>query len=292
MTLSMNSVEALARVPSSRILGGILVLLALQACAAHRADELAGEYGLSSVTVAGQPFQHQVFLQQGGGKLLHVYLEGDGRPWSTGERIALDPTPDEPLMLELMAQDAAPSVFLGRPCYFNLSDPACAPVWWTDRRYSTEVVASLSRALDSLCAGYAGLVLIEHSGGGALAMLLAARRDDVRMVVTLAGNLSTRAWADEHGYTPLYGSLDPAGEPPLGPHIAQLHLLGERDTVISLSMLSAALKVQPGAETRLVPDADHSCCWSKLWPQVLSEVQAATASPAGQVFKTPNDHPG
>ncbi|CAL1241117.1 protein of unknown function [Candidatus Methylocalor cossyra] len=36
---------------------------------------------------------------------LHVYLEGDGRPWQTRWHIAEDPTPREPVMLRLMARD-------------------------------------------------------------------------------------------------------------------------------------------------------------------------------------------
>ena len=94
------------------------------------------------------------------------------------------------------------------------------------------------------------------------------------MVVTLAGNLDTRAWADAHDYTPLYGSLNPALEPPLAQEIDQLHLIGERDTVITVPMLKGALRGQPDPQIRALPGVDHNCCWPELWPDILSEISA------------------
>lgn len=112
--------------------------------------------------------------------------------------MATDPGPRNPLMLKLMALDTAPAVYLGRPCYPGLSrQPPCNPALWTSGRYSPQVLASLARALQTLIrdTGSRGIVLIGHSGGGTLAMLLAARVPDVRAVVTLAGNLDPDACA-------------------------------------------------------------------------------------------------
>ena len=247
------------------------VLAVVAGCGVSTAERIATEHQFAAETVPGDPFLHRVFRNGRAGEVLHVYIEGDGRPWRTRNRVSLDPTPDNPLMLELMVQDSAPAIYLGRPCYFGVEDPLCSPIWWTDRRYAGAVVASLDRVIGRYAPNYAGVVLIGHSGGGALAMLLAQRRADVLVVVTLAGNLDTDTWAARHGYTPLTGSLNPADQPPLGGGIRQLHLVGAQDEVITAEMLEAALIDQPGAELRVVPDADHNCCWRAVWPGVLAE---------------------
>jgi pimeloyl-ACP methyl ester carboxylesterase len=256
------------------------LLSVLASCGGNPAWRTAEEAGFAVETVAGDRFIHRVFVKPGPGAVLHVYLEGDGRPWRTRNRIALDPTPDNPIVLELMALDAGPAVYLGRPCYYRVEDPRCSPLWWTDRRYAPEVVASLDRLLDRYAGEYRGVVLVGHSGGGALAMLLAQRRTDILAVVTLAGNLDTAAWAARHGYTPLHGSLDPARQPPLDPAIRQLHLAGADDDVIPVGMLESALAGQPGAELRIIAHADHSCCWRQVWPDMLA-LLASEGQPVG-----------
>jgi pimeloyl-ACP methyl ester carboxylesterase len=117
------------------------------------------------------------------------------------------------------------------------------------------------------------LTLIGHSGGGTLAMLLAARMDGVRAVVTLAGNLDPDAWGAYHGYEPLHG-LSPAREPPLSPMIRQIHCIGGRDRNIPPALLQAALTRSPQAELRVFPDFDHACCWEKAWPSLLRALKS------------------
>ena len=217
---------------------------------------------------------HQLYLNQSPGKgVLHIYIEGDGRPWRTRESVSHDPTPRNPLMLQLMVMDTAPSLYLGRPCYFDLGDPRCSAQWWTHWRYSETVVASLDKVIDQFAAEYQGIALLGHSGGGALAMLLAARREDVRSVVTLAGNLDIDAWADYLGYSRLQASMNPVLSPPLAPKVQQLHLIGESDAIIRPSMLARAVALQPSAELRVIPDIDHACCWQKVWLQILAELK-------------------
>ena len=170
---------------------GLVVVLG--ACAANTAQRAADEFGMASAVVMGEKFKHQVFQintqKKGKGDVLHVYIEGDGRPWRNRRAVSLDPTPKNLLMLKLMTVDSAPSVYLGRPCYFKLEDPNCSPVWWTDKRYSRAVVDSLNEVIRQHAKGYDGIMLFGHSGGGTLVMLLAAMRSDVVALVTLAGNL-------------------------------------------------------------------------------------------------------
>ena len=246
---------------------------------AERFTARASALGFGAARVAGEGFTHVVYRPAGprpdGGRVLHVYLDGDGTPWERG-RPAADPTPRELLVLRLMALDPAPSVYLGRPCYHGLAAaPPCVPALWTDARYSEAVVVSLTAAARRLLTmtGHTEVVWLGHSGGGTLAMLLAARMAETAGVVTVAANLDVDGWADLHGQSRLAGSLSPARRPPLPPRIYQRHYAGGRDPVVPPGIVAGG-DILP--ETlRVVPGYDHACCWLELWPRVLEEVERA-----------------
>lgn len=235
-------------------------------------------YGLSSPwsnrVVNGEGFKHRVVFSEGVGNRLHVYIDGDGQPWETRVTRAANPTPERALMLELMALDSRPAVYLGRPCYFVKKDPRCDDSkWWTSHRYSQEVVASLSQALDSLSHGYDSLVLIGHSGGGTLAFLLAERRSDVSVLVTLAANLDLTQWARLHSFGPLYGSLNPASFAPLPERIAQYHFLGDRDGNVPPQIIRQFVQRQTSAHFEILPGVDHTCCWAGIWLDLMRRTE-------------------
>ena len=159
--------------------------------------------------------------------VLHVYLEGDGTPWRHRTVIMPDPTPRRPLMLGLMALDPDASVYVGRPCYNGTyAEPGCDNRLWTSDRYSERGrVEHDERGAPPRRAGRgaARVRLFGHSGGAALALLIAERLPTaVDAVLTLAGNLDTDAWTTHHGYSPLYGSINPAGRAPLAPARARV----------------------------------------------------------------------
>ena len=258
----------------------VLAFLLIGGCAgpSERYAREAARRGLDSGTVAGHVFDHVIFAKPANpaGPRLHLYLEGDGTPY-TGRRAAANPTPRRPVMLGLMAQDPTRAVLLGRPCYHGMvSQPGCTTALWTDGRYGEAVVHSLAAAARRLltASGADELVLIGHSGGGTLAMLLAERLEETVAVVTIAGNLDVGAWTTHHGLPPLAASLDPAGRPPLPPAIHQLHLAGDRDRVVPPAMIATALAAQGGPDVKVLPGFDHACCWHRLWPELLHELHA------------------
>ena len=256
------------------------MLVVLSACSTLSAQRTANDLGMLPAIVTSERFKHQVFFKKGSNldtsagktRLLHVYIEGDGRPWRNRHTVALDPTPKNLLMLKLMATDPAASIYLGRPCYFNLDDPNCTAEWWTDKRYSHAVVASLNQVIQQYADDYDGIMLFGHSGGGTLAMLLAAVRSDVVALVTLAGNLDIDAWARQHRYSYLRGSMNPATQPILNRSIAQYHYLGALDKNITAEMLRPVLRHQHAAPLFLIVAVDHSCCWQQLWPEALQRL--------------------
>lgn len=225
------------------------------------------------------------------GGILHVYLEGDGTPWRNRVFIMRDPTPRSPLMLRLMAMDNQHSVYLGRPCYNGTSeDPECNNRLWTSGRYSDVVVASMSEAIREIAQRYraSDLRLFGHSGGGALAMLIAQRLPQVSNVITVAGNLDTDAWTQFHAYTPLYGSLNPAKQPRLRREVLQWHLVGGNDVNIPYPLVRSFIMGQPEASGILLQGFNHGCCWQTIWPAVLEAVASRDPKRVpGKSFKLP-----
>jgi hypothetical protein len=287
-----------ARLPRCGARTGFFGLaLTLLACAspAERLDREAAGFGFHRSVVTGDPFRHVVYVNVAFRSSLyssgpvHVYLEGDGSPWLDSETISPDPTPRRPLMLRLMAQDPAPALYLGRPCYQGLAtETSCSPTVWTSGRYSERVVASMARALLTVLQSRpaAPLDFVGHSGGGTLAMLLAKRFPQTRAVLTLAGNLDVQGWTKLHGYSPLQESLDPARRPPLPRRVAQLHAAGARDREVPLPVLRAAVARQPGARLLVFDRFDHACCWGSVWQFLLARLQAMDGSEvrSGRVF--------
>jgi pimeloyl-ACP methyl ester carboxylesterase len=259
-----------------------LVLLISSACAAcispaTRIDQKAAELGFERQTVWGTQFPHRIYSK---GKItnasrLHVYIEGDGLPWRHRDQVSPDPTPHDALMLRLMAQDSQPAIYLGRPCYFGFAQTSpCSANLWTQDRYASSIVDSMAVVLSHLSArqGDVEWVLMGHSGGGALAVLLASRVMNVVAVMTIAGNLDTEAWTQQHGYSSLSGSLNPALLPSLDRRIRQLHFQGGRDREIPPALAARFAVHQPYAQFRLYPEFDHRCCWEDAWPAILGRL--------------------
>jgi hypothetical protein len=174
-----------------------------------------------------------------GVRQITVYLEGDGHAWISRRRLSDDPTPRDPLALRLAAKDPGNAVlYLARPCQFGSVplEPACDPRFWSSHRYGPQVLAALNAALDWARTRVASntrvrLGLIGYSGGGALAALLAQRRDDVAWLLTVAANLDIHAWTWHHGLSALSGSVDPILRADRLRGLPQEHLVGNRDTL-------------------------------------------------------------
>lgn len=228
--------------------------------------------------IEGQPFTHVVAAEAASdakSSTLHIYIDGDGRPFITPQRVARDPSPAKPYVFALMRQDPHPHTMLGRPCYHGLVDsPGCNPLLWTNQRYSPAVVDSMVRAATALSGGR-DVVLIGYSGGGTLAMLMAPRLSTVRGVITVAANLDVEAWAEHHGYTPLTDSDNPARNLQATAHIPQRHYVGAEDKRVPPELTLQLAERLPPNSVRVLPSLDHTCCWARAWPTLLAEALAA-----------------
>ena len=260
--------------------GLLLCSLLLSACAGvptRNLQSVAAKDGHKESVIETSTFSHRIFHNQKAMEngLLNVYLEGDGLPWIFRYFVVSDPTPRWPLMLKLMSRDTNAAVYIGRPCYngFAKSD-GCSPGLWTEARYSQKVVVSMIEALriEIQRSGATRVNLFGHSGGGALALLMAEQLVETDTIVTIAGNLDTDGWTDLHGYSPLYTSLNPVKRPPLNPRITQIHLMGGRDSNIPPLLASSWIDEQPNSYGVIFREYDHNCCWASQWKTIVRQV--------------------
>ena len=266
-----------------RLLLSLVICVFYNGCSTVPYEQQVAENNSANLqTVSGDPFIHKVYVNEAAfsaqvndtkHRFLHVYIGGDGRPYANG-KATQNPTPSNPLLLKLMAKDKQPSIYIGRPCYFNPSDIQCNQAWWTIRRYNEQIVDSLLSALSHYSSRYEYITLIGYSGGGALAMLMAEKLSKARLLVTIAGNLDIFEWTTHHEYTPLMDSVNPAELPPLRHNIIQIHYAGKDDKKIRAEWIKDVVDKQRQAEFHLIEGADHSCCWAKLWPDVLMKIQS------------------
>jgi len=233
-------------------------------------QQLAEEHGRQLEVLPGHTFPLLLLAPQTAEKItrLRVYLEGDGHSWATATQPSLDPTPHNLLVPRLAVDDPTPNAYLARPCQFFMA-AACQSALWTNRRFSQEVVTRLSQALDQLKQRYGNreFELVGYSGGAALALLLAAQRNDVTQVQTLAGNLSPRLWAKMKELSPLDGSLDPLDYRNRLALLPQRHLIGEADLITPSSLADRYQQAlgSPLSQCVQVLGVSHDRGWEATW---------------------------
>ncbi|OUR64836.1 hypothetical protein A9Q79_05975 [Methylophaga sp. 42_25_T18] len=210
--------------------------------------------------------------------VLTVYIEGDGFAWRTSRQPSSDPTPHNPVALKLaLKHQNGAAAYLARPCQYHqeLNETRlCNQSYWTKKRYAEEVISASEQALTQLKNKYQAnkLILVGYSGGAAVAALLAAQRDDVKKLITVAGNLDHQAWTEFHNVTPLADSLNPVDYLEQLQDIPQLHFVGEHDQNIPPKLAQdfiANYDSAKFAKVIVVTDQSHSCCWQEIWPKLI-----------------------
>lgn len=257
---------------------GALLLGGLSACSAVAPTAPALQQGFRPTWIDSSPFRLLALTRQHGpSTTLTVYIEGDGAAWRSPYHPPRDPTPPRPLALALAMADNAPLVvYLGRPCqYLTEAELAtCNNAYWLARRFAPEVIAAYDGAITSLRTQFGAnhVRLIGYSGGGVIAALLAAQRDDVERLITIAAPLALTAWTTQQGYSALDGSLDPATATPRHTLRSALHFAGSADDIVPPAIVRRFVD-RAGGRLEIVAGFDHSCCWQREWPRLLSLAQ-------------------
>ncbi|MDD5645435.1 MAG: alpha/beta hydrolase [bacterium] len=264
----------------------ICALLICASCASvnsriKQADAIAAGASLRKESFAGKNFRLITFRKITDSKsALHVYIEGDGRAYVKRTMASHNPTPENPLGLKLASIDPSPNIlYIARPYQYYESSESFEhqSKYWTTCRYSDEVVSDINRAITQEKENYhlGDIILIGYSGGGALAALIAARRNDIILLITVAGNLDTDFHTTLHNVSPLKGSLNPADFPDKLKNVKQIHFVGGRDTVVPPSVAeSYRKKIAPQPENfRIIEikENTHGKGWDKNWRDTVNK---------------------
>lgn len=165
---------------------------------------------------------------------INIYIEGDGLAWITRNKISSNPTPINPIAFKLMSLDNSKcKIYIARPCQYTTSKN-CNKKYWTSHRFNDKIIESYSEVLNIIKENskIKTFSLIGYSGGGAVALLLAVKRNDINSIITIAGNLDHKKWSDYHNITPLNGSLNPIDFTNKLKLINQYHLIGKNDKIV------------------------------------------------------------
>lgn len=222
-------------------------------------------------------FDLAAFLPQtfSNGKTLVIYIGGDGLSWIGRSKISSNPTPVDPVTLGLALNHSAVSVmdavYLARPCQFIdlKSQKNCQRKYWTSHRFSHEVIDSTDKAITQIKnrLNKENIILVGYSGGGAVAALVASQRNDVKKIITIAGNMNHKVWARHHKISPLTGSLNPADFSDELKNIHQTHYVGTEDKVVPLTILKAYAAEFPennNPDIVMIPGVNHNFCWNDI----------------------------
>lgn len=261
----------------------ILPLILLTACAdlVANADSIAQPSGLHRTQVKTNPFILTAYTKiTDKTQPVNVYIEGDGLAWVSVSQPSVDPTPRKALALSMAASDKSSNViYIARPCQFTSMelDHRCNVDYWTDKRFSEEVISSVNQALNKLLDNNqnAKINLIGYSGGGGVAVLVAARRSDVVSIRTVAGNLDHVELHRINKVSQLSGSLNAIDEAKKVATIPQLHFIGTEDEIVTPAIAQKFQKASGDTKCihlKMIENATHETGWTEIWPSLLNQL--------------------
>ncbi len=208
-----------------------------------------------------------------------IYIEGDGLAWLSRRTPSRNPTPKNPVALRLAMQDNISEnvIYIARPCQYSpiTKSQPCPMEYWTSKRFAKEVVESTNQAIDSLKNKYRlnSFNLVGYSGGGALAALIAIKRDDIDTLRTVAGNIDVSAFNSLHNVSQMPQSLNPADQAYKLSQIPQRHFIGENDKIVPPAIFKS-FKSKAGVSDcinyTIVPNTTHSKGWENNWKYLMS----------------------
>jgi hypothetical protein len=259
-------------------IGLIIITTCITNCVGklEKAKNIAAQVGLKSKLITTSNFKLQSFYRfSKRGAPLTVYVEGDGLAWLNRNQPSLNPTPRNPLGLRLATLDGSDNVlYLARPCqYVDLyTEKKCSFAYWTHKRFSKEIIFTINEAINIMSSRSKSqsIHLVGYSGGGAVVAMVAAKRNDIDSIRTVAGYMDHVALNRKVKVSQLIGSLNPIKAAPRLKLIPQIHYSGRKDKRVPgwvLKNFSKAVGVSKCITLRKV-NATHDKGWEKIWEKV------------------------
>ncbi len=222
-------------------------------------------------------FSLQSDFQNCKNRTLNIYIEGDGLSWVSKTQVSSNPTPINQTLLNLLTlDDSSCKVYLARPCQY-INSSKCKEEYWTNKRFSKEIINSFDEVLNILKSKYKNkdFNLVGYSGGGAVATLLASQRNDIKNLITIAGNLDIEKWVSIHKISKLDGSLNPADFTANLENIKQYHIVGNSDKIVPKEIfLSYFSKFKNKKNIDYIyTDSTHICCFEDSFEEVLKKTK-------------------
>ena len=239
------------------------------------ADFVAKSNNFTKRLVKGGDFWITTYQRVNNKNLPYVfYIEGDGHAFNSRYNISDNPTPNRPMLLKLATLDDRPNViYISRPCqYTDISyNPKCNQSYWTDKRMSNEVVLSINEVIETLNNDNK-FSLIGFSGGGGLAVLIAARNAHVKDIITLSGNLDHVSFNKHHNAKPMLGSLNPIDYAAKVSQIPQLHISGGEDKTVPPFIADKYVSASHSicVHQAIFDTAKHQKGWEDIWKYILT----------------------
>jgi len=192
--------------------------------------------------------------------------------------ISSNPTPKDPIALKLAVKGSHTNIaYLARPCQYisEKEEKNYKDKYWSDARFSEEVICSMNEAVDQLKnqASAKRIVLIGFSGGAAVAVLVAARRNDVSKIITVAGNLDHAAINACHNVAQMKDSLNPIYYAKDVSHITQQHFAGADDRIVPVSVIKSFAYASGDTDYKtvtVVEGCSHNKGWVDIWKELNS----------------------
>ena len=254
----------------------------------QRANKIAEKSGFQRNNVTAKSFKILTFSKiTDYTKPLSIFIEGDGFAWKTRYIISQNPTPKNPIGLKLAAIDQSPNIlYIARPCQYVdiLQEKHCQNKFWSRSRFSDVVLKDINIVIDKFVQDYefTKVNMYGYSGGGAIAVLIASRRNDVRSIRTVAANLNHKHLMKFHQLSPLSDSLDAIDVAQDVSKTWQYHLLGGKDKIVtnesSMSFINKAKEHNSeGVNFAIVKGATHrDYSWPKEWVKSFNEEKMET----------------
>jgi hypothetical protein len=237
------------------------------------ARDIALTTGLRPILLHTSTFSIKGYYRfQKPGAPLTVYLEGDGLAYLNRNVPSRNPTPKNPMGLRLASLDMRENVvYLARPCqYVDLKvEKLCNIPFWTEKRFAKEVILAIDEAIDKLASKgkIQRIHLVGYSGGGAVAALVAAHRNDIVSLRTVAGYMNHVSLNKKLGVSPLNGSLDPMRIASRLKSIPQIHYAGKQDKIIPYWVTRSFSRAvgNKNCSSVQLSNATHIKGWEKVW---------------------------